>query len=186
MRRIYRGVVFVLLVTASGLAAQDPPPAERVLAGAKAQAAQQHKNVFLIFRASWCEPCKQLETFLEAPEIHPILDKYFVIARVSIGEEYGDNPRLNSPGSGKLLAELGGTAGGEGGVPFIIVLDAKGKLIISSNRPVKGKAEVEGIGYPAEPEEIDWFMTMLKKGAPSLTKNDAQVVEEWLRKGAGN
>jgi uncharacterized protein with NAD-binding domain and iron-sulfur cluster len=48
------------------------------------------------------------------------------------------------------------------------------------------EAEVEGIGYPTEPEEIDWFMTMLKKGAPSLTRDDAQVIEQWLRKGAGS
>jgi len=174
----------MLLVAASSLAAQDPPSAERVLAGARAQAAQQHKNVFLIFTASWCEPCKQFETFLEAPEIHSILEKHFVIARVSIGEEFADKPGLNSPGGGKLLVELGGVTGGEGGIPFIVLLDAKRKLIANSNRPVKGKAEVEGIGYPTEPEEIDWFMTMLKKGAPLLTKDDAQVVEEWLRKGA--
>jgi thiol-disulfide isomerase/thioredoxin len=186
MRKIRLGVALMLLVTASSLAAQDPPSAERVLADAKAQAAQQHKNIFLIFRASWCEPCKQLEAFIETPEIGSILKKHFVIARVSIGEEYGDNPRLNSPGGGKLLVEVGGATGGEGGVPFIVLLDAKRRFIASSNRPVKGKAGVEGIGYPTEPEEIDWFMTMLKKGAPSLTKDDAQVVEEWLRKGAGS
>jgi thiol-disulfide isomerase/thioredoxin len=186
MRKIRLGVALMLLVTASSLAAQDPPSAERVLADAKAQAAQQHKNIFLIFRASWCEPCKQLEAFIETPEIGSILKKHFVIARVSIGEEYGDNPRLNSPGGGKLLVEVGGATGGEGGVPFIVLLDAKRKFIASSNRPVKGKAQVEGIGYPTEPEEIDWFMTMLKKGAPSLTKDDAQVVEDWLRKGAGS
>jgi len=186
MRWIQRAVALVLLVTASSLAAQDPPPAERVLADAKVQAAHQHKNIFLIFEASWCEPCKQLEAFIEAPGIHSILEKHFVIARVSIGEEYGDPPKPNSPGSGKLLVELGGAGGGEGDVPFIVLLDAKRKFIINSNRPVKGKAEVEGIGYPTEPEEIDWFMTMLKKGAPSLTKDDAQVIEAWLRKGAGS
>ena len=186
MRRIQQGIALLLLATASSLAAQDPPSAERVLADAKAQAAQQHKNIFLIFGASWCEPCKQFEAFLGAPEIHSILEKHFVIARVSIGEEYADKPGLNSPGGGKLLVELGGATGEEGGIPFIVLLDAKRKVIVDSNRPVKGKADVEGIGYPAQPEEIDWFMTMLKRGAPSLTKDEARVVEDWLRKGAGS
>ena len=179
MRKIQWSVALVslaILAIASSLAAQDPPPAERVLADAKAQAARQHKNIFLIFGASWCEPCKQFEGFMEAPEIHSILEKYFVIARVSIGEEYGGNPRLNSPGAGKLLVELGGPSSEDAGIPFIVLLDAKRKFIIDSNRPVKGKNEAEGIGYPTEPEEIDWFKSLLKMGDPSLTKEEAQVI----------
>ena len=42
-----------LLCLALAAAAQTPPPAEQVLAGARTQAASQHKSIFLIFHASW-------------------------------------------------------------------------------------------------------------------------------------
>lgn len=185
-RRIWQGLTMILLVSTLGLAAQKPPKAEQVLADAESKATEQHKTIFLVFGASWCEPCHQLDRFLEAPEIHPLLDKYFVFAKLAVAEEFGNNPKLNSPGSDKLMARLGGTIGGTGGLPYFVFLDAKGETIINSKRPVRGQQDGADIGYPSEPEEIDWFVSMLKKGAPSLTTEEARIVENWLRRAAGS
>ena len=44
------------------------------------------------------------------------------------------------------------------------------------------RSAAANIGYPAEPEEIDWFMAMLRKGAPAMTIGESAAVEQWLRK----
>jgi thioredoxin-related protein len=68
-------------------AAQKTEDATKLLDDAKARAAEQHKNVFLTFSASWCQPCRDLEAFLKAREIRPILDKHFVYADIDVYEE---------------------------------------------------------------------------------------------------
>jgi hypothetical protein len=163
------------------LATPKPSKADQVLAEAKARATEQHKSIFLIFGASWCADCHTLDSFLDQSEVRAIFDKYFVIARLSVGEEMAGRPNLNNPGSDKLLGKFGGIApNGEVGIPFIVVLDQSGSPLITSNRPVKGKPNGEGIGFPTEPEEIAWLVTMLKKGAP-LTSDETRLVERKLQ-----
>jgi hypothetical protein len=53
MKTIFRTAILALLVGIAGLTAAGPPTAQQVLESAKAQAAAQHRNVFLIFGASW-------------------------------------------------------------------------------------------------------------------------------------
>ncbi|MGD0125050.1 MAG: hypothetical protein ABSF46_06825 [Terriglobia bacterium] len=53
MKSIFRTTVLALLAGIAGLTAAGPPTAQQVLDGAKAQAGAQHKNVFIIFGASW-------------------------------------------------------------------------------------------------------------------------------------
>jgi thiol-disulfide isomerase/thioredoxin len=163
----------------SGRAAEQRPSAEQVLTSAESAAVAQHKPIFLVFGASWCPPCRQMEVFMEDPKIRPILEKYFVLANLNVLEQRGKHPELNSPGSEKLLSDFGGEAMG---VPFIVLLDTQGQLLINSNRPVNRKPKGENVGYPALPVEIDWFMTMLRKTILTLTKADADIIEMWLRR----
>ncbi len=179
MRGSFFGLMLVLMFAVPSLAAESPTSAEEVLAQARAQAAEQHKTIFLIFSASWCGYCRKLDAFLARPEVNPIITRHFVIARLSVSEEYRRvNPQPNSPGAEELDLKLGGP---KGPVPFFALLDPRGELIINSCRPVKDKAAGENIGFPIEPDEIDWFMTMLRKGAPGLTVNEARVIENSLR-----
>ncbi|HLM81769.1 MAG TPA: thioredoxin family protein [Terriglobales bacterium] len=182
MPKIKICVAFLLLIGCSGVVAQRLPDADQVLAQVNAQASEQDKNVLLVFGASWCRYCKQFEKFLAAPEIQPIIAKHFVVARLEVYEELGRNPKLNNPKSDTLVRKFGDAD--VGGLPFIVFLDPKGGLIVNSNRPSKGKRTGENIGYPSAPEEIDWFMVMIKRAAPELTENDAAIVEAWLRKAA--
>jgi hypothetical protein len=103
--------------------------------------------------------------------------KYFVIARVDV-QEHGDKAVLNTPGGPELETALGSKGSG---LPFFAFLDASGKLIVNSNRPVKGKPAGVNIGHPMEPEEVDWFMAMLKQAVPALTPDEARVIENYLR-----
>ena len=56
---------------------------------------------------------------------------------------------------------------------------------MNSDRPVPGQAVGDNIGYPVAPEEIAWFMEMLKRGAPAMPKSEAKQIESWLKKAAG-
>ena len=183
MRLFLPLVVLQFLLCVSVQAAQQQPSAEEVLAAAKSEALAQHKPIFLVFGASWCPPCHELEDFMRDKQIRPILEKYFVLASLHVQEEKGKHPELNSTGSEKLLGDFGGESMG---IPFLVFLDEHGQLLINSNRPVKGKPNGENAGYPALPVEIDWFMTMLKKTLPTITKADADTIETWLRRASSH
>lgn len=75
------------------------------------------------------------------------------------------------------MAKVGGE---KMGLPFIAFLDVGGQLIINSRRQANGK-DAGNIGHPYQPEEVNWFMAMVKKAAPAITAADARVVEDWLR-----
>jgi thioredoxin-related protein len=183
MRWFLHSLILLTLPIVAASATIAPQSAEQAFVAAKAEAVAQHKNIFLVFGASWCPPCRQLETFLEDVEMRPILEKYFVIASLNVYEEHGKHPELNTPGAEELLKSFGGESDG---VPFLVFLDAQGKLLINSNRPVQGKSNGENVGYPVLPEEIDWFMTMLHNSLPSLSQADSQHIESWLRKKAAH
>jgi hypothetical protein len=53
MHTILRTTVLAVVVGALGMAGEGTPTAQQVLANAKAQAAAQHKDIFLLFGASW-------------------------------------------------------------------------------------------------------------------------------------
>jgi hypothetical protein len=85
-----------------------------------------------------------------------------------------------------LLIKYGGVGpGGLIGLPYISILDEKGNLIITSNRPVKGNAHGECIGYSSKPEEIDWFLVMLTKN-PLFSEENSKAVKNWLSSNAAN
>jgi hypothetical protein len=90
--------------------------------------------------------------------------------------EFGEKASLDNPGGQELEARLGGK---DAGLPFFAFLDGGGGMIVNSIRPAAG---VANIGYPGEPEEIDWFMVMLGKAAPGMPPAESAVIEQWLRK----
>lgn len=176
-------MIFAILFSTVSVAAKLPR-VDKVLADAKAKAAAQNMNVLLVFGTSWCPPCEQFEKFLTDQRIQSIFDQHFVLATVAVGEGAGGDARKNNPGSAELLVKLGGVHSGSTGVPFIFVIDPQGKIIATSERPVPGQKIGENIGYPTEPEEIAWFITMIKRGAPSLSDDEARTMEDWLRTNA--
>jgi thioredoxin-related protein len=177
----------VAFITIPSFSAQKPLKADQILKAARAQATQQQKDIFLIFQASWCEECHELDKFLVAPEIQPIFAKYYVIARLNVAEENGGNTALNNPGGLDLLVKFGGVGpGGASGIPYICILNKNGKLIANSRMPSHGNAPFKIMGFPSEPGEIDQFLVMMKKGSPALTVEEAQVVKDWLTKNASS
>jgi thiol-disulfide isomerase/thioredoxin len=159
--------------------AAPPETADALFAQAKAAAESRHNNVLLVFSASWCGPCKLYERFLEDPQMKSITEKALVVQRVDVGEREGDPRHADTPGGVALRSALGGV--GEPGFPFLIMTDGSGAPIINSYR--NGKTD-DNIGYPVLPKEIDWYLEMMKRAAPSLSAEDLATTRSWLRKHA--
>lgn len=152
------------------------PTADDLFSQVKAKAQQEHKHVLMVFSASWCGPCKLYERFLEAPEMQPITEKAFVVQRIDVGEKPGDTQHANTPGGEALRSALGATK--EPGFPFLVMTDADGKPLVNSY--IEGDTS-KNIGYPAAPEEIDWYIEMLKRAAPSLSNEELAATHKWLK-----
>jgi thiol-disulfide isomerase/thioredoxin len=177
VQRALRLLAIPIVLSACAAAADAPQPADHVLAEAEATAAAEHKNVWVIFGASWCGWCHKLDGFINAPEVRPVLEQYFVIAHITV-DEHGNKTSLDSPGGDDVRKRLGGDK--NSGLPFFAFLDSADHVLVNSNRPVASKP-AENIGFPSAPEEVDWFLMMLHRAAPSLGAEQARMIEARLR-----
>lgn len=106
----------------------------------------------------------------------PITEKAFIVERFDVGERPNDPRHADTPGGVRLRAALGAVK--EPGFPFIVIAGNDGAPIVNSYR--NGKPDAN-IGYPASPEEIDWYIEMLKRGAPNLSAEDLAATRNWLK-----
>ena len=170
-------MAILLAAVACLAAAETPQPADQLLSAAESSAAAQHKNVWVIFGASWCGWCHKLDALINSPDAGPLLQQRFVIAHVTV-DEHGEKASLDNPGGDAMRKRLGGSD--SSGLPFFAFVDPAGQVLANSNRPVPGKAG-ENIGFPSAPEEVDWFMTMLRRAEPPLDPEQTRLIESQLR-----
>jgi thiol-disulfide isomerase/thioredoxin len=157
----------VLVTIAFGQA----PSSQSLLQSASKEAKKDNKQVMVIFHASWCGWCKRLDAFMSRPDIKPIFDKYVVVTHLDVLEN-GPQKSLENAGGEELLNKAGAQ---QAGIPFTLMFDADGHQLADSFYSDKGKKA--NIGYPAEPQEIAAFMSMLRKSIPNMSSDDAAVLQ---------
>ena len=126
MLRKFILTTFLFLFTAILLSAQEakPQPADNIYNAALKEAKASDKNVFLIFHASWCGWCKQLEKAIQSDELKKIFEDNYVIAHLDVQERGDKITLLENPGGIEIMNKLGGE---KSGLPFYLFLDESGK-----------------------------------------------------------
>jgi thiol-disulfide isomerase/thioredoxin len=162
MKKQLLTLALIITATAVSLAQTIMPASQDVLAKAYAEAGKQHKNVILIFHASWCGWCKKMEASLNDPSCKKMFDDNYVITTLDVMEQPA-KASLENPGSLDVLKQYKGE---KSGLPFWVVLTPGGKLLGDSQlRPEGASLDTpgDGIGCPAEEKEIAYFTSLLKK-----------------------
>jgi len=183
LRTFWSGATLACLFTVcppllNAAAPDGGPSASAILRAAEEQAQAQHKAILVAFGASWCGNCRLYDRFLADPQMHALLSRAFVFASMDTGERANDPKHADTPGGPAFEDSVGGK---DAGWPFLVMLDANGRRIVDSNRPDPAdKAGQSNIGYPVAPQEVDWFVEMLRRAAPSLSQQDLASVHSWL------
>ncbi len=161
----------------TGAIAQDQPkPSDKIFNEACTKAKLENKKVMIIFHASWCGWCKRMDSIMNMPELKPLFEKTFVIEHMVVLEN-GTKKALENPGAEAFMNENGGE---KQGIPFWLFFDAKGKLLAKSMMPTKDKAGKEikaNTGCPAQPDEVAFFVGLLKK-TTNLTEAELALISE--------
>jgi thioredoxin-related protein len=169
-----RKAVFILLFSMFilNLQAQKVGSADEVLKLAKQQAVKKKKNVIVIFHASWCVWCRKMDASLNDPAIKKFFEDNYVITHLVV-QESKEKKQLENPGGEACLEKMGGK---EQGLPYWIVLDAKGNKLADSRM-----SNGDNTGCPAKEEEVQYFTTVLKKTS-KLTDSEIEQIGKRFRK----
>jgi len=161
----------VLLSGQMAIAKPPAPSAASIVDAAETKAAAEHKNVLLMFHASWCGWCHKLDDFLAKPEIAPLIDSNYVTIHVVV-QESDDKKDLNNPGGDALLESLGGK---DQGIPYYAILSPTNETLAVSKND-----HGANIGYPGDDDEIPVFMKMIRSTSAHLTDIDANLIDTKL------
>lgn len=163
-----KSLLFCLLFAGAMTQATAQESADKILEKAFTQAKKEKKNVFVMYHASWCKWCKNMENNMEDPSVKPFFDKSYVTTFLVV-QESKDKKNLENPGAEDILKKY---KADNSGIPFWQIYDANGKLLADSFN-----AKGENLGCPATVEEVAEFTDKLKKSS-KLTESDRKKIEE--------
>lgn len=175
--KIYLFLIFAFFMqTGFSQSNEVPKSTQDILASAQKVAAEQGKNVFLMWHASWCGWCHLMDSLMNRDDLKSYFTDNYVIEHLVV-KESKDNKHLENPGAADLLAKYNGD---KAGIPFWIVLDKNGKLLADSYMRPEGLGMDQpgtNTGCPAQKGEVDHFIKVLK--------TTSEISDEGLTKIAG-
>ncbi len=165
-------VITLIFSTTNGHAQTKTPGTYSLIKKAKSVAVKTNKNIFVIFHASWCIWCHRMETAMNDETVKSFFDKNYMIQHLTV-DERAEKEKSNNPGANELLTKYGG---GEQGIPYWVIVDKNGNLLADSRlHSDDGQLTGSNVGCPAKPEEVDYFIKVLKKTS-LLTKPQLELL----------
>lgn len=156
---VYMRLIFILLASFFFSATfGQVPSASKIMNQARTEASASGKNIFIIFHASWCIWCHRMDSAMNEPEMKPLFEKNYIIKHLTVLES--DNKKnLENPGAEEMLNEYHGK---DQGIPFWLIFDKNGKLLADSRIPNPDGSGGSNTGCPAQPDEVAYFIKVLK------------------------
>lgn len=166
-------LIFTFVFT-NAYAQSKTKSSDEVMREAKIEALKTHKNIFIIFHASWCVWCHRMDTAMNDETIKSFFDKNYVIKHLTV-DESKDKKDLENPGAAALRTKYHGD---QQGIPYWLILDENANLLADSRLyDENGKVIGNNVGCPTRPDEVAYFIQVLKKTS-SLDKPQLQLIKD--------
>ena len=172
--KIYTTLLFFSFSITNAVAQTKPASADVIIKNAIAEAAKTHKNVFVIFHASWCGWCHKMDNAMNDGEMKPFFNNNYVIVHLTV-DESKDKKNLENPGANELLQKYHGE---NQGIPYWFILNSRGNFLADSRKPDdKTPGKLRSVGCPAEKDEVGYFVNVLKKTS-SLNDDQLALIQQ--------
>ncbi len=171
LKNVLVGVFSIAFVSTVVRAQNIPASAETVFKEAMVKASEQDKKIFILFQASWCGWCHTMERFMNDTSCEELFKNNYVVYHLAV-KESDDKKHLENPGAEAMLEKYHGE---KSGIPFWLIFDKNGNLLADSQiRPAGAGMNTPGqnVGCPSEPQEIAYFIKVLKE---TSSMNDQQL-----------
>ena len=165
-------LITLLFIAACSIQVKAQDNASSILKTALTQAKIENKNVFIKYSASWCVWCKRMDKQMKSDDCKSFFDTNYVIVTLVV-KESKENKHLEHPGASDFLKEHKGE---KSGLPFWVILNKDGNLIEDSFN-----AKGENLGCPATKEEVETFISILKKTS-NLTDENLTIIAKTFQK----
>lgn len=168
MNKMKLKLMILLFVAACAGQVKAQDSASNILENALTQAKVENKNVFVKYSASWCGWCKKMDKQMKSDKCKSFFDTNYVIVNLVVKESQ-KNKHLENPGAIDFLKKH---KGDQSGLPFWVILNEDGSLIEDSFN-----VEGENLGCPYTKEEVETFISILKKTS-NLTQENLTIIAE--------
>jgi thiol-disulfide isomerase/thioredoxin len=165
MKKVLFFILIISSISTDVLAQTKLPSAQSIVADACKEAGKQNKKAFIIFHASWCGWCHKMDSSMNDISCKKFFDKNYVVKHITVYEQK-DKAYLNNLGAEDMLKKYHAE---NQGIPAWYIFDKNGKLLADSQiRPDGASFDTEGkgVGCPANKEEVQYFIKVLKQTAP--------------------
>lgn len=179
--KFFSAIILLASATTNLQAQTKIKSADEVMKEAKAEAAKTNKNVFVIFHASWCVWCHRMDSAMNDQAVQSFFNKNYVIKHLTV-DESKDKKDLENPGASALRNKYGGD---QQGIPYWLIFDENGKLLADSRlHDDNGKVTGNSVGCPAKPDEVSYFINVLKKTSRLSDSQLESIKARFLKIGA--